>query len=407
VEDALVLVEIDKALATYMNGLTDRGHFDAVQVAPDGSAEVPDEPGGVRAVILGVAHPHTGRDSSEAMVEVKDILLQRGNTPRVYRNTVVFLAADGRQLDNLKDAMRTSLAWNGIVRDADTGRLDLKSSDIALAKDKAKESRETVQTRLRETWCYLIYPYQDSAQSEVSFASSRIPAQDGVLSRASKKLVSDEALLPEIGPERLNRELEKYIWNGKPHLHVKDLWEYLNRYTYLPRLKNREAVIKVVQASVAGMLPGPFAYAERWDEAAGKYHGLVIDRSQDALVVIDADSVIVGPDVAEKHRPAATLTGSTPTPPVPRPDDPPNPPVPPEAHPTRFVGTVMISPDRPAREIHQIIEAVVEQLTTTPGCEVSIKLEIDAEHAAGFDRSKVRTVTENANTLGFIDKSFS
>ncbi|MBN9276318.1 MAG: hypothetical protein J0I57_01605, partial [Hyphomicrobium sp.] len=59
------------------------------------------------------------------------------------------------------------------------------------------------------------------------------------------------------------------------------------------------------------------------------------------------------------------------------------------------------------REIHQIVEAVIEQLTTLAGCDVSIKLEIDAEHAGGFDKAKVRTVTENANTLGFIDKSFT
>jgi hypothetical protein len=56
--------------------------------------------------------------------------------------------------------------------------------------------------------------------------------------------------------------------------------------------------------------------------------------------------------------------------------------------------------DRPARETHQIVEAVIEQLTTLPGCEVSIKLEIDAEKRDGFERSKVRTITENANTLG-------
>ena len=44
---------------------------------------------------------------------------------------------------------------------------------------------------------------------------------------------------------------------------------------------------------------------------------------------------------------------------------------------------------------------------TLSGCEVAIKLEIDAEKPDGFERSKVRTVTENANTLGFIDKKFS
>ena len=75
------------------------------------------------------------------------------------------------------------------------------------------------------------------------------------------------------------------------------------------------------------------------------------------------------------------------------------------AHPTRFSGVVMISPDRPARDIHQIIEAIVEQLTTLPDSEVKLTLEIEATVPGGLDRAKVRTLVENATTLGFIDKS--
>jgi hypothetical protein len=65
----------------------------------------------------------------------------------------------------------------------------------------------------------------------------------------------------------------------------------------------------------------------------------------------------------------------------------------------------MISADRPAREIHQIVEAIVEQLTTIPGSDVSLKLEIDAEVPSGLDKSKVRTLLENATTLGFLEKA--
>lgn len=425
-EDALVLVEIDKALSTYINGLTDRGNFDAVQVAPDNSAAVPDEAGGVRAVVLGVAHPHNGRDSSDAMTEVKDILLQRGSTPRVYRNTLVFLAADARQLDNLKDAVRSLLAWGEIVRDASSGRLDLKSSEMSLAKDKALEAKETVQTRLKETWAYLIYPYQDSAQTDVYFSSARIPAQDGLLRRASKKLVSEEALLPEIGPERLNRELEKYIWNDRDHLHIKDLWEYLNRYTYLPRLKDRDTLIRCIRSAISQMVAGPFAYAENYDSSKNEYYGLSIEGAGNIAVTIDADSVIVRPTAAETARAkkipaqaegaAGTSVTSTDAQLKPTtiggedddcsenrgaqateaPQDP-----------TRFQGTVMVSADRPARDMAQIVEAIVEQLTTIPGAEVSLRLEIDAEVPSGLDRSKVRTLTENATTLGFVDKVIS
>jgi predicted AAA+ superfamily ATPase len=412
IEAALVDVMIDSELGKYVNGLADRGHFDAVQVAPASSAEVPDEAGGVRVVVLGVQHPHNGRDGSDALVEAKDILTQRGSTPRVYRNMLVFIAAEARQLDHLKDAVRASLAWGEIVRD--TERLNLTQSDSALAKAKLTEANETMKTRLKEAWCYLHYPAQESAQADWEWVSGKIPAQDGLLARASKKLVAEEGLLTELGPSRLDRDLQKYIWNEKPHLLLKDLREYLNRYIYLPRLKGQDVLVKAVQAAVSGMLPGPFAYAERWEEKSGAYLGLAIERAASAVVVIDSDSVIVTPEVAEAHRPAPVQPGSgdtpsgpgdsTPAPDGPPMDDAPTTPAP-EKKPTRFSGAVMISPDRPARDIHQIVEAIVEQLTTLPGSQVKLRLEIEAEVPEGLERSKVRTLVENANTLGFIEKS--
>ena len=412
VEEALVLVEIDKLLAAYINGLGDRGHFDAVQVAPGSSADVPDEAGGVRAIVLGIAHSHNGRDGSEAMTAARDILMQRGGTPRVYCNVLVFLAAETRQLDNLKEAMRGVLAWDGIVRE--TERLNLTQSDSALAKAKLAEANETVRTRLKEAWCYLLYPTQEGAEADVAWTSGKVPARDGLLGRASKRLVDEEGLLPDLGPARLDRELQRYIWNGKDHLSLQDLREYLDRYTYLPRLKDRSVLVRTVASAIGGTLPGPFAYAESWDEAAGTYQGLAIDNAANVQVVIGNASLIVRPDIAEAHRPpprdstgdlndGSSSSGGTETPEdgvgaedVGQQT---------ETKPTRFIGTVMISSDRPARDIHQIVEAVVEQLTTLPGSEVTLKLEIDAEVPSGLDRAKVRTLIENANTLGFIEKT--
>ena len=412
VEEALVLVEIDKLLAAYINGLGDRGHFDAVQVAPGSSADVPDEAGGVRAIVLGIAHSHNGRDGSEAMTAARDILMQRGGTPRVFCNVLVFLAAETRQLDNLKEAMRGALAWDGIVRE--TERLNLTQSDSALAKAKLAEANETVKTRLKETWCYLLYPMQDGAEADIAWISGKVPARDGLLGRASKRLVDEEGLLPDLGPARLDRELQRYIWNGKDHLSLQDIREYLDRYTYLPRLKDRSVLVRTIASAIGGMLPGPFAYAESWDETAQTYQGLAIDNAANVQVVIDNASLIVRPDIAEAHRPllrdstgdlndGSPSSGGTKTPEdgagaedVGQQT---------EAKLIRFIGTVMISSDRPARDIHQIVEAVVEQLTTLPGSEVTMKLEIDAEVPSGLDRAKVRTLIENANTLGFIEKT--
>ena len=41
----------------------------------------------------------------------KAILETRGNTPRIHRNTLVFLAADKTRLQDLDEAVRKYLAW--------------------------------------------------------------------------------------------------------------------------------------------------------------------------------------------------------------------------------------------------------------------------------------------------------
>jgi uncharacterized protein len=387
--------------------MADRGNFDAVQVAPATSVEVPDEPGGVRAVVLGIASPHGSRANTDALGEAIDILQQRGASPRQYRNMLVFMAADERQLDTLRDAMRKALAWKNVANRA--GQLGLTVRDAETAKQKGEEAADTLKTRLRETWCYLIYPTQENPQDEVEWQYSKIPTQDGLLSRASKKLTSEEALLSEIGPRSLSRHIDQYLWQEKDHILLRDLWDYHNRYTYLPRLKHQQVLSQAVKSAVSEMLPGPFAFAEGWDDGTGTYQGLIIDNGLNAAVIIDGSSVIIKPEIAEQHRPAPDDPDIPPGEPGEPGDGPPpeveEPAVPSEALPTQYRGMVMISPDRPSRDIGKIVEAVIEQLTTIPGAKVEIKLEIDADVPGGIDRAKQRTLTENGNTLGFTDNS--
>ncbi|MBC6406463.1 MAG: ATP-binding protein [Rhodospirillales bacterium] len=414
-EEALILEELDKALTGYIDGLTDRGLFDAVQTAPADCSEVPDETGGIRAVVLGIAHPHARSGDSRALAEAWNILQQRGATPRVYRNRLVFLAGEQRGVDGLNRAMRDRLAWEGIVEEARSKRLDLKTSEIVQAEAMAERARETLQLQMTETWRYLIYPYQDSPESDVELIAVELKPvrlnkpQDGLLDRASKQLFSDNMLLPEIGPESLNKALTKYIWDKKPHLPLTDLWEYLSRYVYLPRLQNRQALIRCVQAAISEMLPGPFAYAEGWEKESGSYSGLAIEQSPAAAVSLDG-GLLVQADVAQAKRPQpaagrdGAAAGGT------APDSGPGggsegTPSKPEAKPKRFAGTVRLSAERPARDMNRILEAIVEQLSPLPGAKVSLTLEIEAEVASGLDHAKVRTLLENAVTLNFIDKS--
>ena len=95
IEEALVLVEIDKAL-TQLHQRPRRSR--AFRCRAGRARQLRPMFRTSRAVCAPSFSASrirtTGRDGSEAMVEAKDILMQRGNTPRVYRNMLVFLAAE-------------------------------------------------------------------------------------------------------------------------------------------------------------------------------------------------------------------------------------------------------------------------------------------------------------------------
>jgi hypothetical protein len=424
-EEALVVLEIDKLLGAYIRSLRDKGPFGSIQVTPGGSADVPDEAEGVRLVVLGYAHPHNGKPGSSAFIEAKDVFLTRGKAPRVYRNTLVFLAADQAAAVGVNEAMRKKLAWESILGDKDG--LNLLQSDIALATRNLAEAERTLDARLREAWCYLITAVQDTPQDEVSWEATKVVSQDGILVQLGKKLVSTEGVFVEIGARRLHSALSRFIWGDKPHLSLSDVWEYCNRFTYLPRLRDREVLRGAVVKAVSEMIPGPFAFAEEVGDD-GRYGGLLLEKGRPEMVLIDTRSVIVKAEVAAKQREeddtararpqpalpeggqsdpaitgpitdphdpgASTVPGGTVAPPAPRPDP----------LPRTFYGLVELSADRPARDMTKILEGIIEQITSVPGGTVTLRLEIDGEAPEGFDRNKQRTLLENAQVLGFKEK---
>lgn len=428
-EEALVVLEIDKLLGGYIRSLKDKGPFGSLQVTPGGSADVPDEAEGVRLVVLGYAHPHNGKAASSAVTEAKDIFLHRGKAPRVYRNTLVFLAVDQSAAAGVNEAMRKKLAWESILGDKDG--LNLLQSDIALAKRNLEEAERTLDVRLRESWCHLILPVQDTPQDEVSWETTKVVAQDGILVQLGKKLISTEGVFVEIGARRLHAALSRFIWGDKLHLALSDVWEFCNRFTYLPRLRDKEVLRSAVVKAVSEMIPGPFAFAENVGED-GRYDGLRIEQAQAEQILIDSRSLIVKAETAAKQReeddilraqrepaqPAEGPGGSTVTGPViagpqggvtgtdtPGPTPAPTPQ--PDPLPRAFYGLVELSADRPARDMTKILEGIIEQITNVPGGTVTLRLEIDGEAPDGFDRNKQRTLLENAQVLGFKDKRLS
>ena len=80
-----------------------------------------------RLVVLGIDHPYSKEPGNAAEAAAKAILESRGNTPRLYRNTLVFLAADKTRLQDLDEAARKYLAWESILAEKETLELSTRS----------------------------------------------------------------------------------------------------------------------------------------------------------------------------------------------------------------------------------------------------------------------------------------
>jgi hypothetical protein len=106
--------------------------------------------------------------------------------------------------------------------------------------------------------------------------------------RVSRKLRSDELYLTTFALNALLRmELERVpLWRGD-HVAVKQLIEDFARYLYLPRLRDSSVLLHAISDGVNLLTwrQDGFAFADSFDEAAGRYQGL---RAGQMLTLADA-----------------------------------------------------------------------------------------------------------------------
>ena len=383
------------------------GDLSRVHPLPPSSHDVPDDLD-ARLVVIGTEHPYSREAGNDAEVFAKSILESRGNSPRIYKNSLVFLAVDKTRLQDLDEAVRRYLAWESILDEKD--KLNLSPHQVKQAEQQRDGANGTVTARIPEAYQWLLVPTQSTPQSPVEWQSFRLTGQDALAVRASKKLKNDELLVTSLGSARLRMDLDKVpLWRGD-HVAIRQLVEDFGRYLYLPRVRDPEVLLGAIRGgfSLLTWEKDSFAYAESYDEGAGRYRGL---RGGQQVLVVDADApgLLVKSEIARKQLDAETKPEPTPTggpeqpPPEPRPDQPTTPEA---AKPKRFHGTVELDPERVGRDAGRIADEVISHLSGLVGANVKVTLEIEAEIPNGAPDNVVRTVTENSRTLKFTSQGF-
>lgn len=410
-----VVFEMHRRLRDNVDG--QKGEFSRVHALPQSGQDVPDDLDG-RLVVLRSEYPYSKDADNAAVVAAKAILESRGNAPRLFRNTLVFLAADKTRLQDLDEAVRKYLAWESILAEKVTP-LNLDPQQVKQAETQKAMAESAVKARLPETYQWLLVPTQKTPAAPIEWQAFRLTGQDGLAVRASKKLKNDELLITTYAPTLLRMELDRVpLWRGD-HVAIKQLVEDYAQYLYLPRLRTPAVLIAAVQAGLAltTFVRDSFAYAEGYDDEAKRYRGLRTmqlaplggDDPQGLVVqpeaairqqereraeqpvtsigaaVTDGGSEIVSPATSE---PSSDTVGAAPV------------------LPNRFHGMVMLDATRVGRDAGKIAEEVIAHLASLVGSNVSVSLEISAEIANGVPDHVVRIVTENCRTLKFTSQGF-
>ncbi len=401
--DDAVVYEIEKRLRKIRN----EEPFAGVHICPSSSLDVPDEKE-VRLVILRTEDVYLKNNTSNKAIEsANEILLNRGTSPRSYRNMLVFVAPDAEYVISLKSIIKEYLAWCSIDNDSDELNLDKAQQKEVL--DNKNRCENTISLRINETFCWLLVPSVDTADlKEIQWEYERISGgQESIIKKAASKLVQNESIITRWAPALLLMQLDEKLWKDKPYISIKDLWDYLARYCYLPRLSKysvlEDAILKGLSSD------------EYFGIAEGESNGRFLELKFNTPVFeIDFHNILVKAvlakkqiekeksdknepvfvklaetdDLAQIHQTDATL----PTLPV-APDK-------------NFSMMAQIDPTRINRDISVIVNEVIHHLQKENNSSVEITLEVHANSETGFSNDTIRTVSENCRTLKIQDYSF-
>ncbi len=408
-----VAQEIDDRLRA---DLSTTGDFRRIHPLPQSGADVPDDTD-ARLVVLGTDHPYSKEPGSRAEAAAKAVLESRGSAPRLYQNTLVFLAVDQTRLQDLDEAVRRYLAWDSILGEKDT--LNLDPQMVKQAETQIKSADGAVTARVPEAYQWLLVPVQGSPQATtVEWQAYRLSGQDALAVRASKKLRNEELLVPALAGTRLRMELDRVpLWRGD-HVEIRQLAQDFARYLYLPRLADTDVLLAAIDDGLGLLLWNreSFAYADSFDETAGRYRGLRCGQ-QMAVSLGASEGLLVQPEVALRQQKAEeasagpTTDGGLPGQATTQEgamgekDPSETGPAGPQA-PTRFYGAVRLDPTRVGRDAGKIADEVIAHLAGVVGSEVTVTLEIEARIPSGASDQLVRTVTENSRTLKFTSQGF-
>ncbi len=223
----------------------------------------------------------------------------------------------------------------------------------------------------------------------------------------------NELVISAWSPIHLRETLKKLYWkDGKVAVRAMAFWEDMQRYLYLPRLKERSVLEQAVMKGASTKDFFATAYGQTGDVFAGFRFGDANVQFDDTLLLIEPEAakkyeanlpveLKPNPGLAEGAAPPSTEPHGQATLLNPRSADASGAPVTSTAKAKSFYGSVEVNPTTAKMRLVQLAEEIISNLISDPQAELKITVEINADFPAGASDQIKRTVSENAKSLGF------
>lgn len=386
--------EIEMELERRLKERRNESPFSGLHICPASTQDVPDEQA-VRMVILSPKATHRADQlQTLALQAVNQFLNERGTSPRIYRNTLVFVAPDLNGMESLKEAVRKFLAWESIYKDTDVLNLDsMQRRDVETNK---KTHDDTVELQIKETYCWLLIPRTEITDlKNVQWETHKISGNETILRKAAQNMRQKETIIERWAPSLLRMELDQVLWKDRDDLSFGDLWKMLCSYTYLPRLANEQ----VLKDAVRQGLESEEFFAIADSKEGEKYVNL---QFRPNLFTLQPTTLLVKPSVARAQLDAEQKAAPTVSPvpyKVPTPKGGKTEPEPKPVPKTTFFMSAELDTTRLNRNLQLLTEEIISHLLSLPNSTTEIHLDIRTTSPEGFPPDIVRTLTENCNTL--------
>ena len=406
------------------------GEFSKIHTMPRSAHDIPDELE-TRLVVLSPNEPYSSEGENLAQTFAQNILELRGTAPRLYRNTLVFLAVDNTRYQDLDEAIRKYLAWKSVVDQQE--ELDLDAFQRRQAQTQKNQADSNIKARLPETYQWLLVPSQLAPSDPIKWQPSRLTGTESLASKVYQRLRRDEAVVPKLAPTILRKHMDDIpLWRDK-HVLLRQLIEDFARYVYLPRLLNPSVLLEAVSSGLLSVAweSETFAYAEMYDAETDTYRGIKV--GEVVRLGQDDAGLLVKPDVAAEClkrlsrelippaiAPGLQIVGAQPLATadqvgaegaggsrfIGQPVKVGQSPSELGAKITRFFGEISIDPERISRDANTIANEIVIHLNSQPRTTVRIILEIQADIPDGLPQNIIRTLNENCTALKFTNHGF-